>query len=92
MASEMGVPFLGSVPIDVKFGEIVESKEIEGDTDSLDGEEEMQQAGEQQQQQQQQQPVQDNRLLVEKYQDCPSLPIFEGFAKTLLGKIEGSQS
>ncbi|KAL1989262.1 hypothetical protein VTN96DRAFT_24 [Rasamsonia emersonii] len=91
MATEMGVPFLGSVPIDVKFGEMVESKKIEGDTDSLDGEEEMQEAGEQQQQQQQQQqPVEDNRLLVEKYRDCPSLPIFEGFAKTLLGKIEGS--
>ncbi|KAL1970826.1 hypothetical protein VTN77DRAFT_2660 [Rasamsonia byssochlamydoides] len=91
MATEMGVPFLGSVPIDVKFGEMVESKGIEGDTDSLD-EEEMQEAGGQEQQQQQQQPVEDNRLLVEKYRDCRSFPIFEGFAKTLLEKIEGNQT
>jgi Mrp family chromosome partitioning ATPase len=86
MAAEMGVPFLGSVPIDVKFGEMVESKGIDGDTDSLADEEMGEADG------QQQQPVEDNRLLVEKYGDCWSLPIFEGFAKTLLEKIEGSQS
>lgn len=72
MAAEMNVPFLGSVPVDVKFGELVEGKIVE------EGEEGR--------------PAQDGvdeRLLVERYQQCWSYPRFEEFAKSLIGVIEG---
>lgn len=72
MAAEMGVRFLGTVPVDVKFGELVEGKIAE------EGE--------------QGRPAQDGgdeRLLVERYQECWSYPRFEEFAKSLIGTIEG---
>ncbi|KAH8702169.1 P-loop containing nucleoside triphosphate hydrolase protein [Talaromyces proteolyticus] len=87
MASEMSVPFLGRVPIDVKFGQLVESQKIHGDVES-DVDDEMEDANGQQQDLQQGQIESDDRLLVDKYRDCWSLPIFEGFVKDLLGKIE----
>lgn len=92
MAAEMSVPFLGSVPIDVKFGQLVESQEIGGDTDS-DYEDEDGNIGETAEQPQeqglQQRPAEDdNRLLVDRYMDCWSYPVFEGFTKALLEKIE----
>ncbi|KAK2756406.1 cytosolic Fe-S cluster assembly factor cfd1 [Arachnomyces sp. PD_36] len=84
MAGEMGVPFLGEVPVDVGFGEMVEGRKV-----LVDGEEEEGSAtgggvvvlpkGE----------GEEGRLLVDKYKDCWSFPIFEGFSKTLLEKIEG---
>ncbi|QKX61230.1 uncharacterized protein TRUGW13939_08377 [Talaromyces rugulosus] len=88
MATEMGVPFLGRVPIDIKFGQLVESQKIEGDIDSdADEEMEVDQAATQQSL-----VEEDNRLLVDKYRDCWSLPIFEGFTKSLLEKVESSAS
>jgi hypothetical protein len=88
MATEMGVPFLGRVPIDIKFGQLVESQKIEGDIDSdVDEEMEVDQAATQQSL-----VEEDNRLLVDKYRDCWSLPIFEGFTKNLLEKVESSAS
>lgn len=86
MAQEMGVPFLGAVPVDVKFGEMVEGKKIAGDDVDSEVEEEEMRNGERTAEEQ----PEDNRLLVDKYKDCWSLPIFEGFAKTLIEKIEGS--
>ncbi|KAF5015169.1 hypothetical protein F66182_13593 [Fusarium sp. NRRL 66182] len=82
MAAEMSIPFLGRVPVDVKFGQLVESQKIDGDDgedSDVDGEDvEMQRN-----------PFEDDeRLLVEKYRDCWSHPIFEGFTKHLLDKIE----
>lgn len=82
MAAEMSIPFLGRVPVDVKFGQLVESQKIAGDdgehSDIDDEDVEMQKN-----------PFEDDeRLLVEKYRDCWSYPIFEGFTKSLLDKIE----
>lgn len=90
MATEMGVPFLGRVPIDIKFGQLVESQKIEGDISS-DVDDEMHDV-EDQSATQQSQAEEDNRLLVDKYKDCWSLPIFEEFTKNLLEKVEGSAS
>ncbi|PCH07828.1 ATPase-like, ParA/MinD [Penicillium occitanis (nom. inval.)] len=83
MAAEMSIPFLGRVPVDVKFGQLVESQKIAGDAgvdSDVDEEEDVEM---------QKNPFEDDeRLLVEKYKDCWSHPIFEGFTKGLLDKIE----
>jgi Mrp family chromosome partitioning ATPase len=97
MATEMGVPFLGSVPVDIKFGAMVEREEIggdeEGDEDDINGNEEGRgddsQNGEIKNGEKESRNGHDDRLLVDRYQDTWSLPIFEGFAKTLLHIIEG---
>ncbi|OOF94369.1 hypothetical protein ASPCADRAFT_208882 [Aspergillus carbonarius ITEM 5010] len=82
LAEEMGVRFLGKVPVDVGFGELVEGKMV-GEEDSEDeGEKEKEKgAGEE---------VVDERPLVERYKECWSYKRFEEFAKTLIGEIEGS--
>lgn len=88
MATEMGVPFLGEVPIDVGFGEMIEGRKV-----LVDGEEEeegsggggvvvLPKNGEQEEE--------EGRLLVDRYRDCWSSPIFEGFSKSLIGTIEDS--
>ncbi|CAG7915693.1 unnamed protein product [Penicillium olsonii] len=83
MAQELSLSFLGSVPIDVKFGELVEGKLERGDSDDEDehdvpkGEPEETPA----------EP--DHRPLVERYRETWSYPRFEGFAQALLGRIEG---
>ena len=74
MAEEMGVKFMGAVPIDVSFGEMVEGyrKEVtEGQDSDASG-----QSG----------------SLVERYKKCWSLPIFEGFSRTVieLAEVDGS--
>ncbi|PWY86412.1 P-loop containing nucleoside triphosphate hydrolase protein [Aspergillus sclerotioniger CBS 115572] len=83
LAEEMGVRFLGKVPVDVGFGELVEGKiggEEVGDSDDEDGDGEKEKGEE----------VVDERPLVERYKECWSCKRFEGFAKTLIGEIEGS--
>jgi hypothetical protein len=88
MSEEMGLPFLGAVPVDVKFGEIVEGKipqDLRDDSDEEDSEKPTAE-------QQNGAVEEDHRPLVEKYKDCWSLSIFEGFAKTLIGKIEGTET
>ncbi|KAJ6022129.1 hypothetical protein N7540_007633 [Penicillium herquei] len=79
MAQQLGIPFLGKVPVDVKFGELVEGKmEAFSDDEDEDGDK-----------QQQLQPAEpDDRPLVEKYQDGWSYPRFEEFAKTIVGGIQ----
>lgn len=79
MAQQLGIPFLGKVPVDVKFGELVEGKIEESDDEDEDKDE------------QPEAPVEpDLRPLVEKYKEGWSYARFEGFAKTLLGGAEST--
>ncbi|KAF7596606.1 cytosolic Fe-S cluster assembly factor cfd1 [Aspergillus hancockii] len=80
MAQETGVRFLGAVPVDVQFGELVEGKVVDESEDE-DGDDGVQK--------QNQQVVVDERPLVERYKDCWSYSRFEGFAKMLISEIEG---
>ncbi|KAL4801614.1 P-loop containing nucleoside triphosphate hydrolase protein [Aspergillus unguis] len=84
MASEMGVRFLGRVPVDVTFGALVEGKTQAGSVDGSDDEDEERVPVEEEE-------VPDERPLVERYRDrCKwSCERFEGFARTLIGEIEG---
>lgn len=88
MAQEMGVKFLGIVPIDVKFGVLIEGKMAHGsDIDDEDGGE-----AEEKAKKAEPEPV-DDRPLVERYsKDCWSYPRFEEFAKTLISGIEATES
>ncbi|KAJ6110373.1 hypothetical protein N7486_002608 [Penicillium sp. IBT 16267x] len=85
MAQQLGIPFLGKVPVDVKFGELVEGKmEMSDDEDEDDVE-----GGDGAQKTQQVEPTEpDNRPLVEKYQEGWSYPRFEEFAKTIVGGLQ----
>lgn len=75
MAQETGVKFLGAVPVDIQFGELVEGKVVdESDDESEDG------AQPEQKREQKQDEVVDERPLVERYKDCWSYSRFEGFA------------
>jgi Mrp family chromosome partitioning ATPase len=83
MAQELSLPFMGSVPIDVKFGELVEGKMEPGDSDD-------EEEGETPQTESQEAPAEpDDRPLVERYRETWSYPRFEGFAQTLVNSIEG---
>ncbi|KAL5047397.1 P-loop containing nucleoside triphosphate hydrolase protein [Aspergillus fruticulosus] len=80
MAREMGVRFLGKVPVDVQFGALVEGKSQESDDEEEDGEKVEEEKG---------QDALDERPLVERYRECWSYGRFEGFVRTLIGEIEG---
>ncbi|KAJ5649724.1 uncharacterized protein N7484_003447 [Penicillium longicatenatum] len=83
MAQQLGIPFLGKVPVDVKFGELVEGKmEMSDDEDEVEGEDEARKT------QQVETTEPDLRPLVEKYQEGWSYPRFEGFAKTIVGGLQ----
>ncbi|CAG8919487.1 unnamed protein product [Penicillium salamii] len=83
MAQELSLSFMGSVPIDVKFGELVEGKLEHGDSDTEDEDDVPKPEP-------QETPTEpDNRPLVERYRETWSYPRFEGFAQTLLARIEG---
>jgi hypothetical protein len=78
MAEEMGVRFLGAVPIDVGFGDLIEGENKgEGEQDAQN---KAMEDGNRRQ---------DQNLLVERYKLCRSLPIFERFAKMVIDIIEG---
>ncbi|KAA8643070.1 hypothetical protein EYZ11_008900 [Aspergillus tanneri] len=83
MAQEMGIKFLGIVPVDVKFGELVEGGTLVGDSDENDEEQEDEEENGMDQ------TLVDDRPLVERYRDCWSYSRFEEFAKELLSDIEG---
>jgi UBX domain-containing protein 1 len=84
MAQQLDIPFLGKVPVDVKFGELVEGKMEAGSDD--EGEDEGEDPA-----QEVQAPVEpDLRPLVEQYKDGWSYPRFEGFAKTIVGYAQES--
>ncbi|KAL1956810.1 hypothetical protein VTO42DRAFT_6760 [Malbranchea cinnamomea] len=83
MAEEMGVRFLGAVPIDVGFGEMVEGyrRDVTGvqeDDINVCAQELNGNASGQ------------SDLLVDRYRKCWSLPIFEGFSKTLIELTEST--
>ncbi|KAF9883946.1 cytosolic Fe-S cluster assembly factor cfd1 [Aspergillus nanangensis] len=86
MAQELGIKFLGVVPVDVKFGELVEGKSVDGSDSDSDNEGE---DGKEPQQQNQAPLEPDERPLVERYKDCWSYGRFEEFAQTLIVDIEG---
>lgn len=93
MAGEMGVPFLGRVPVDVKFGEMVEGSAVRGDDSGLsddddddDGEDG---EGRQLENENENPGAPDERPLVDRYRECWSYGRFEEFAKTLIAQIEG---
>ncbi|KAJ5191536.1 Cytosolic Fe-S cluster assembly factor cfd1 [Penicillium cinerascens] len=79
MAQQLGIPFLGKVPVDVKFGELVEGKVEESDDEDEDKDEQPEAPAEP-----------DLRPLVEKYKEGWSYARFEEFAKTLLGGAEST--
>lgn len=84
MAQEMGVKFLGIVPVDVKFGVLIEGDVVDDGSDS-EGEEE----GKREKKVEEKEP--DNRPLVERYKtECYSYARFEEFAKTLISGIEAT--
>ncbi|KAJ5182939.1 hypothetical protein N7492_000555 [Penicillium capsulatum] len=84
MAQQLAIPFLGKVPVDVKFGELVEGKmEAEADTDD---EGEVAQTT---------QPAEDTaepdlRPLVERYKEGWSYPRFEEFAKNIINGVQAT--
>jgi Mrp family chromosome partitioning ATPase len=82
MAQQLGIPFLGKVPVDVKFGELVEGKLEESDDENEDDEERDEQP--------EASAEPDSRPLVEKYKEGWSYPRFEEFAKTLLGGVDST--
>lgn len=84
MAQEMGVKFLGIVPVDVKFGALVEGDAVGEDSEDEDGESKREEKVAQEMQP-------DNRPLVEKYKaECWSYSRFEEYAKTLISEIEAT--
>ncbi|KAL2825941.1 P-loop containing nucleoside triphosphate hydrolase protein [Aspergillus cavernicola] len=82
MAREMGVRFLGRVPVDVSFGGLVEGKmELEDDENGSDEDgdgngDKMEVVDEE-----------DGRPLVEKYKECWSYGRFEEFARVLVSEL-----
>lgn len=83
MAQQLSIPFLGRVPVDVKFGELVEGK-VEVDSDDEDeGDEEIGKQDEA--------PAEpDTRPLAERYQEGWSYPRFEEFAQTIIGNVQAT--
>lgn len=77
MAQQLGIPFLGKVPVDVKFGELVEGK-IEESDDEEDVDHVPRPA----------EP--DDRPLVEKYKEGWSYARFRGFAETIIGGVQAT--
>lgn len=85
MAQQLSIPFLGRVPVDVKFGELVEGK-VEVDSEDEDEEDEEEEMGKQDEA-----PAEpDTRPLVERYQEGWSYPRFEEFAQTIIGNVRAT--
>lgn len=74
MASECGVPFLGSVPIDTTFGDLVEGVKQAQLSSSITAENEV--------------PTKEIEL-VEKYKDCGLCKIFNEYARVVVATISG---
>ncbi|KAF3479497.1 cytosolic Fe-S cluster assembling factor cfd1 [Arthroderma uncinatum] len=78
MAEDMGIRFLGAVPIDVGFGELIEGSRVSAGKQN--GEQESGQNGSHSGEQ--------PGSLVERYQKCWSLSTFETFAKEVIQLVE----
>ncbi|KAI5308486.1 cytosolic Fe-S cluster assembly factor cfd1, partial [Ascosphaera atra] len=70
MAQDMGVRFLGRVPIDVTFSEMIEGPMAAGEEKAKEHEQEK------------------KKLLVERYGQCWSMSLFDGFAKSVIQVAE----
>ncbi|KAF3900351.1 Cytosolic Fe-S cluster assembly factor CFD1 [Trichophyton interdigitale] len=79
MAEDMGIRFLGAIPIDVSFGEMVEGSRQGSDEDK---EEQKAEKAETNGSQPQESPM------VERYQKCWSQPTFESLAKEVIQLVE----
>lgn len=84
MAQQLGIPFLGKVPVDVKFGELVEGPMEAGSDEDEEGGGD----GEQQIQASENVAEPDSRPLVERYREGWSYPRFEEFARTIIGGVQ----
>lgn len=91
LAEEMGVRFLGKVPVDVGFGELVEGKVggEEGDSEDEDEGEGGDGSADKADGEKKEEEEKDERPLVERYRECWSYARFEEFSKTLIAEIEG---
>lgn len=79
MADDMGIRFLGAVPIDVSFGEMVEGSRSDSDENNEEQKaEKLETIGSQPQE----------SPLVERYQKCWSQPTFENLAKEVIQLVE----
>lgn len=85
MAEEMGVNFMGAVPIDAGFGEMVEGwrSDIAATRSNTDDPADQKRG-------QRDEISSQKDMLVDRYQRCWSLSVFENFAKTMLGSVEGA--
>ncbi|KAJ5495252.1 Cytosolic Fe-S cluster assembly factor cfd1 [Penicillium diatomitis] len=83
MAQELNIPFMGRVPVDVKFGELVEGN-LEVETDDEDDDEDNLKDGGEKTAQKASPAEPDTRPLVEKYQEGWSYTRFEEFARTII--------
>lgn len=84
MAQQLGIPFLGKVPVDVKFGELVEGKmEVDDNTDDED-------EGAQTIPPAEDAVEPDLRPLVERYKEGWSYPRFENFSKTIISGVQAT--
>lgn len=94
MAEEMGVKFLGIVPVDVKFGVLIEGDTIDvSDSEDEDGRDRSQRAEEKEREKKaaEERAQADDRPLVEKYQEgCWSYSRFEEFVKTIISRVEST--
>lgn len=77
MASECNVPFLGSVPIDTTFGDLVEGVKKAQNTSNENGDDAV--------------PMKEAEL-VEKYKDCGLCKIFNEYASTVVSKINDQEA
>lgn len=89
LAEEMGVRFLGKVPVDVGFGELVEGKVGGEEEDSEDEDEGGDGSADKADGEKKEEEEKDERPLVERYRECWSYARFEEFSKTLIAEIEG---
>ena len=86
MAREFGVRFLGGVPVDARWGTLVEEgiRPVYGEVENRQGEEGdgngMDGVGS---------GEREEGLLVDKYRSCSLCGIFEGITRELLGIVEG---
>lgn len=84
MAQETGVRFLGSVPIDVGFGEMVEGwKDDSGKEDGSQNTEDTRNESAH--------SDKNDDLLVDRYKKCWSFPIFEEFATKIIALAENEK-
>lgn len=93
MAAEVGVPFLGEVPIDVGFGEMIEGSRkvvVDAAGERRGGGEDGGGAGGVVVLKKDEKGEEEEKLLVDRYRDCWSFATFDGFSKSLVGTIEGS--